>query len=237
MKQQRIAGVTLVLTSLGFVAVFSYLAASFGYPEVLDGSAAKVLPAFIAGGVKLRWVWAAYAALPIGVALAAILAYPVLRPSGETSARFGLVAAIVASVAMSAGLLRWPTFHYRLGQRFVQAGVEEQRLIAALFDAANLYLGNVVGEFIGEVAMSTWFATLGLAILRGTGLPRWVGYLGLFTAASLGVGALRNVTGWVAPIAALNNNLLPLWLITLGATMLRGSQSSSRRDGTIGLTN
>jgi hypothetical protein len=99
MKQQRIAGLCLVLTSLGFVAVFSYLAASFGYPEVLDGSAATVLPTFITGGAKLRWVWAAYAASPVGIALAAILAYPVLRPSGETSARFGLVGAIVSSIA------------------------------------------------------------------------------------------------------------------------------------------
>ncbi len=39
----------------------------------------------------------------------------------------------------------------------------------------------------------------------------------------MSVGALRNVTSSVAPIAALNNNLLPLWLIILGATMLRGS--------------
>jgi hypothetical protein len=34
-------------------------------------------------------------------------------------------------------------------------------------------------------------------------------------------GAFRNVTGWVQPIAELNNYLLPLWLIALGVLLIR----------------
>lgn len=140
---------------------------------MLDGEARVVLPALVSGGPTLRWVWALYAALPIGVAVSAILAFPLFRQRGETLARAGLVAALASAAAMSAGLARWPTLHHALGQRFVRAGAEEQELLSALFDAANLHLGKVTGEFIGELLLATWFGTLASAILRGVRLPRW----------------------------------------------------------------
>jgi hypothetical protein len=230
MNHHRIAGLVLIVTSLGFVGVFAFLAANFGYPAVLDGAAAEVLPAFVAGGPRLRWVWAVYAALPTGVALAATLAYPLLRSSGETRARLGLVAALISASAMTAGLMRWPTLHYVLGQRFAVAGAEEQRLLSALFDAANLYLGNVAGEFIGELTLCVWFATTSLAIAGSGRRGRWLRHVGLFTTLSLTLGAFRNVTSVVAPVAELNNSLLPLWLIALGAALLLGKPFSRGSD-------
>lgn len=221
MRQHRLAGFILVSTSLGFIVIFSYLATAFGYPDVLDGEARVVLPAFAAGGATLRWVWALYAALPLGVAVSALLAFPLLRQAGETLARAGLVAALGSSAAMSAGLARWPTLHHALAQRFVHAGANEQELLAARFDAANLYLGNVTGEFVGELLLSTWFSTLALALLRGIGAPRHLGYLGLFTAVSMVLGAFRNVTEVVDSVAELNNILLPLWLVVLGVALTR----------------
>jgi hypothetical protein len=220
MKHHQASGLVLIGSSLGFVAVFSYLAASFGYPDVLDGSAAEVLPAFVAGGAKLRWTWAVYAALPAGLALSALLAAPLLQEGGETKARIGRAAALLAALAMTAGLIRWPTLHHALGIRFMKAGVEERQLLATLFDASNLYLGNVTGEFIGEIALSVWFLTTSLAVLRGIGLRRWLGYLGLVTAVSMTIGAFRNVTSLVDPIAAFNNSLLPLWLVIWGTALL-----------------
>jgi hypothetical protein len=154
MNPVRLAGITLVTTSLGFVAVFGYLASHFGYPKVLQGTAAEVLPAFVAGGGKMRAVWAVYAILPAGIALSAILAFPTFRRAGERMARLGRFAAITAAVAMTVGLVRWPTVNYALGRRFVAAGPEEQEHIASIFDAGNLYLGKVTGEFIDEVTLS-----------------------------------------------------------------------------------
>lgn len=220
MTNARISGATLIVTSLGFVAVFSHLAMHFGYPDVLGGSADHVLPALAAGGERMRAVWAVYALLPSGIAVAATLVFPLLRQRGETRARLGLIAAIVASIAMTAGLLRWPTIQYLWAERFVAAGPDEQRTLATLFDAANLFLGTVTGEFIGELCLSSWFLTLSAALLRGVGTWRWPGYLGLVTAASMAVGAFRNVTNVVEPSAALNNSLLPIWLLALGATLL-----------------
>jgi hypothetical protein len=228
MKTFRLAGITLIAVSLGFIAVFSYLAAYFGYPEVLQGTAASVLPALVAGGPRLRAVWGIYAVLPAGVAVAAILAFPMFRRAGERMARFGLFGALTAAGAMIIGLVRWPTLNYVLGQRFIVAGAGERQRIAAIFDAGNLYLGTVTGEFIGELALSLWFFTLSLAILRGVGAWRWTGYAGLAMAASMTVGALRNLTSWVHPVAALNNSLLGIWLIALGAALIATSAAERR---------
>ena len=228
-SRARVGGAVLVGTSLGFIAVFSYLAASFGYPEVLDGEAATVLPALLAGGSAMRAAWAFYAALPVGIGVAATQLFPLLRGAGEQRARIGLVAAWVATLAMITGLARWPTLHHGLAVRFATAGSEERRQISALFDGANLYLGNVTGEFIGEIALCVWFTTLGLASLRGVGAHRSVGYLGLATAFSMTIGAFRNVTGAVAVVAEVNNTLLPLWLIAFGVALWVRKAPSARR--------
>ena len=43
-------GIALVGGALAFLGVFSYLAARFHYPEVLNGDAQDVLPALLATG-------------------------------------------------------------------------------------------------------------------------------------------------------------------------------------------
>ena len=57
-------GLCFIVGALAFIGVFSYLAANFDYPQILDGSAAEVLPRLQAGGSTMRGVWALYAFLP-----------------------------------------------------------------------------------------------------------------------------------------------------------------------------
>jgi hypothetical protein len=55
-----------------------------------------------------------------------------------------------------------------------------------------------------------------------------MGYLGVTTAVAGLVGMFRNVTDVVAPIASVNNYLLPLWMIVFGVGLLRvGSRPSA----------
>ena len=51
-------GMALIGGALAFLGVFSYLAARFHYPEVLDGNAQDVLPALLATGAMGRAAWA-----------------------------------------------------------------------------------------------------------------------------------------------------------------------------------
>ncbi len=69
--------------------------------------------------------------------------------------------------------------------------------------------------------MYTWLAVSAVAILRGVGVGRWIGWLTLASSALGLVGAFRNVTGAVAVVAEANNTLLPLTLIALGLGLLR----------------
>jgi hypothetical protein len=75
----RAGGVCLVGGALAFLGVFSYLAARFQYPEVLDGSARDVLPALLATGAAGRAAWALYSVLPLVFIPAGIGAFEALR--------------------------------------------------------------------------------------------------------------------------------------------------------------
>ena len=55
---------------------------------------------------------------------------------------------------------------------------------------------------------------------RGRIGSRWIAALGLAAGILGWVAMWRNVTGVVAPLAALNNMALPLWMIVFGVTLV-----------------
>src|SRR5262245_60874929 len=109
MSPIRLGGAALILAAAGFIGVFSYLAAQFNYPDVLDTPAASALPALLAMGSAGRAVWAVYGLLPLLLIPAASGAYAALRPANPGGMRVALLMAVVAVFAMMLGLLRWPT--------------------------------------------------------------------------------------------------------------------------------
>jgi hypothetical protein len=224
----RVGGIALIAGALAFVGVFSFLAARFDYPAILDGSAADVLPRLLATGAGGRAVWAIYGLLPLIWIPAAVGAFHALRRDREGSMRIATAFAVVAAIAMMLGLLRWPSVHWTLAGAYARGDEAERAAIAAVFAGLNSYLGNYIGEFLGELCVSVFFGLSALAMLgKGTGFPRWMGYLGVATAAAGLVGMFRNVTGAVAPVAAVNNYLLPLWMIVFGVGLVRAGGSGA----------
>jgi hypothetical protein len=217
----RAGGWALILGALAFMGVFGYLAASFGYPEVLDGTADVVLPRLLGTGRTGRAVWALYAFLPIIWLPAGVGAYRALRRTHPGAMLLALQFAVLSAIAMMLGLLRWPSIHWRLAERYAGADAAGRAAIAATFDGLNSYLGNYVGEFLGELAFSAFFALSSWAMFRSRLAPRWVGGLGLATALAGFVGMFRNVTPAVAAVAAVNNYLLPAWMIVFGVVLVR----------------
>jgi len=218
----RVGGAFLIVGALAFMGVFAFLAARFNYPQVLDGNADQVLPGLLATGATGRAVWAIYGFLPLIWIPAGVAAFQALRDVREGSMRIAMLFAVVSAVSMMLGLLRWPSVHWTLAQAYTTATEAERLTISAIFAGLNSFLGNYIGEFLGELAFSLFFMLSGLAMLaRGGRFPRWVGYLGVVTAAAGLIGMFRNVTTWVDPIAAVNNYLLPLWMIIFGVALLR----------------
>lgn len=221
----RLAGALLALGAIGFVIVFSILAAAFGYPEVLARPAAEVLPALIAGGTRLRLVWTVYALLPATVVATALLvrrALPFRRRANLAVTGSG----VLAGVAMTVGLTRWPTLQWSLGERWVATtdSAVHARL-AASFSTFNHILGNVVGEFLGEVALAAWLLGVGLAARRSV-----LGRATLGLAGLMCVGALRNVAPATQWATDLTNVLLPLvmlgWGLRWALRGLRGQRTA-----------
>lgn len=129
--------------------------------------------------------------------------------------------AALAAISMMLGLMRWPTVHWHLAQLQATATAEQQQVIAAIFDGLNTYLGNYIGEFLGELSFNMFFLLSSWTLLRFRATPRWVPVLGLVVAAAGFIGMFRNVTAVVAPIAVINNYLLPAWMIVFGVVLFR----------------
>jgi hypothetical protein len=224
----RVGGLSLIAGAVAFMGVFSYLAARFHYPEVLEGRAADVLPALLATGDTGRAVWAIYALLPLIWIPASVGAFHALRANSEGSMRMGMLFATLSSLTMMAGLMRWPSFHWELARSWATADASARPMLEAVFNGANRYLGNYIGEYLGELAFSVFFLLAACAMLkRGSGFSRWIGWFGVITGVAGLIGMHRNVLSVVAPVAEVNNYLLPIWMIVFGVSLFRSARRSS----------
>lgn len=221
----RIGGISFIAGALAFVAVFSYLAASFNYPAVLDGSAAEVLPRLRGGGDTMRAAWALYAFLPLLLIPGAMGAQAAL-PGSPGRMRLALIAMVLGAFAMCLGLMRWPSMHWALAEAWPQAGPDAQASLAALFRGLNLYLGNYIGEFLGEFCLALFFCLTGLAMKDEARFAKWLAWGGIVFGLLFLIGAFRNVTHAVQGVADANNSLLPLWMIVLGVCLIRHARTA-----------
>src|SRR4029079_12564240 len=81
----------------------------------------------------------------------------------------------IGVLAMCLGLMRWPSIHWVLAEAYASGSSEARHAIAATFSGLNLYLGNYIGEFLGEVCLGMFFVLSGLALGAEPGLPGWLG--------------------------------------------------------------
>jgi hypothetical protein len=210
------------------MAVFSFLAARFNYPDVLDGTAAAVLPQLLTLGTTGRAVWVIYALLPLLLIPSGVGAYAALRGWAPNAMRAALISSALAALSMLLGLARWPSVQWELARGYATASPDTRVAIDAMFRGLNAYLGNFIGEFLGELSLNAFFLLTGVALLRAG--RRWAGYCSIAVGAIGLLAALRNVTGAVSLVADVNNYVLPLWLIVLGVVLIRWRANESESD-------
>ncbi len=212
-------GLSFIVGAILFVLVFSYLAANFNYPDILDGTAGEVLPRLLTGGAAMRLVWAIYAFLPLLFIPAAVGAYYAC-PSSRELMTLALVAASIGALAMCLGLMRWPSVHWALAEAYVESDAQGMMSLGAVFTGLNIYLGNYIGEFLGEICLAAFFFFTGCSYLQEIKFPKWAGWSGIVFALLFTVGAFRNITSSVEFVSDINNLLLPLWMIVLGGSLI-----------------
>lgn len=215
-RRALVGGVSLIVATVLFGAVFSYLGMTFDYPAVLDRPADIVLPALLGLGAAGRAVWLLYALIPL---LLIPTARGVAALTDERRGRIAMWLATLSAVSMLIGLMRWPTLNWGLAQAWGGASDEARAAMAARFAAGNLYLGNVIGEFAGELFLNAFFLAATLVLTSG-GRRRWLLGAGVAASALGFVAMLRNLTPAVATLAAVNNAALPVWMLVLGGMLI-----------------
>ncbi len=210
---QRFGGLALIAAAIAFSAVFTILAMRMGYPDVLDLPVDKVYPKLLEGGASLRSVWFVYAFIPFALLPTAFGARAAF-PEHPLKMQAAIVLASFAALFMFLGLIRWPTLHWVLAQ---SANTPAATLaLAPWFDAINLFLGNLIGEFAGEIALAGFFLLVSLALIGESGRIRLLGHFGAAFSIALLLGAWRNAWPAVQPITDATNIVLPLYMIALG---------------------
>ena len=98
--------------------------------------------------------------------------------------------------------------------------------IVALNPLNVFYLGNYIGEFLGELCLGVFFLLTGLSMLSEPRNARWVGFAGVAFAILFLIGSLRNVLPPVQTVADITNALLPLWMVVLGTYLVWSSRGA-----------
>ncbi|NCP65929.1 MAG: DUF4386 family protein [Paraglaciecola sp.] len=191
---QFIGGSTAIVAALSYVLVFSYLALTFGYPDVLDQPAHHVLPALLNLGDGGRAVWALYAMLPLLLIPTALALHDHFSTQHRATITLGLISMVVSACCMTIGLIRWPTLMHELATVATNQP-ELQPQLHTLYHLLNLFLGKVIGEFLGELFLNTFLSVAGLSLVRSEGsrLQKVSAYFLLATASLSFISMFRNI--------------------------------------------
>jgi hypothetical protein len=219
-----VAGSLLVAVPVVFMAGFSGLQMSFGYPEVLRHPAGEVLTRFAAGGADLHLYWYAMFASALALIAAAIatglLYWERDRLVAGLSIGFGALAGLVQAL----GLLRWVILVPGLAAHYVAPGATEmsQAMDVAIFDFANQYLGAGVGEHVGYLFTAIWTALVSALLVRD---HRILAVAGLVIAAGVAFGVLEAFgVGLAGAVVAIAFSLWAVWALLVGIQVLRGDR-------------
>src|SRR3954454_22278228 len=104
---RRTTGSLLVAGAVAFGVAATVLSSTFDWPDILREPADVVLPAFVAGGTSLVWIWFA-TAWTYAVLLVPILLLPtVLGRRGDPVLRASTYVGATSVVLSLIGFLRW----------------------------------------------------------------------------------------------------------------------------------
>ena len=223
---RRATGGLFMAGALLFATAATLLSSAFDWPDILREPSSVVLPAFVAGGTSLVWIWFATAwtyailALPI-LLLPAVLSRredPILRVATFMGA---------ASVLLSLiGFLRWVFVVPTLAQTYVTGDAATKDAVDAAWIAQHQFGGALLGEHLGQLLVIGWSVTVSIIILRSGALLRWLGFAGLTVSAlyllnqgDILATALPGFPVWDLA-GLLGSTGWGLWVAALGLTLL-----------------
>src|ERR671916_1565026 len=179
---RRTTGALLLGGALAFAAAATALSSTFGWPDILREPAEVVLPAFVAGGTSLVWVWFA-TAWTYAILLVPILLLPAaLGRRSDPVLRAATYVGATSVVLSLIGFLRWVFVVPPLAGSYAAGDATARAAVDAAWLAQHQFGGALLGEHLGQLLVIGWSATLCVIILRTRVLPRWLGATGLIVS-------------------------------------------------------
>jgi uncharacterized protein DUF4386 len=221
---RRLTGIVLILTPIAFNIFFTLLSVTFEYPDILRKPTGYVLRHFDAGGSGLVAMWYGFMLTAVLFVPLAVLVHKVLARENTPYMAVATAFGVIAGVVQFLGLVRWPFLVPYLADTYLapaSSGVTREA-VAVVFQAFNQYAGVAVGENLGYLFTSLWTVLVALAMF-GSPLPlrRWLGLLGMVSAASVLVGTLEPA-GFepAANVVVIGYILWSIWLVLFGIFLL-----------------
>ena len=229
MSVEVLTGVVLIVLPVAYNVLYTLLARSFDYPDVLRRSTVDVLERFAAGGSRLVLTWWGFAMSAVLLAPAAVLVSHTLRDANATVLSLATTIGVLAALVQFLGLIRWPFAvpHLARTMNDPAATGTTREAVDVTFQTLNRYLGVAVGEHLGYLFTGLWTALVSIAVIQSELLNALFGVVGLVLAPLFLVGSMEFVganekQGWklagvLVPVAYIGWSL---WLLLLGAAIL-----------------
>lgn len=223
----RLTGFLFLLATLTFLVAATVLSATFDWPDILREPPDVVLPAYVAGGTGLVWIWFAVAWTYAILAVPILLLPAALGRQSDLALRVATFAGAVSVLLSLIGFLRWVFVVPPLAAAYV--GGDEAA--GAAWMAQHQYGGALLGEHLGQLLAIAWSVTISIVILRTRVLPVWLGWVGLLASAVYFTNQADIISTAIPTFPVwdlgglLGSYLWAAWLLALGVLLLMRRRS------------
>jgi hypothetical protein len=222
-------GLLLLVLPVAYNLLFTLLARTFDYPDILRRPTGEVLERFAAGGSRLVLLWWGFALSAVLFAPAAVLLSVTLAGASPAVLALASATGLLAALVQFLGLIRWPFAVPHLARVATDpaASPATRDAVEVTFQTLNRYLGVAVGEHIGYLFTGIWSALVGIALIQSDLLHPLFGIVGLVLAPLFAIGSLEFVGPFEAGGWKLAGTIVPfayigwsVWLLALGIGLL-----------------
>ena len=229
MMTQVLTGLLLLVLPVAYNLLYTLLARSFDYPDILRQPTGQVLERFTAGGSRLVLLWWGFAMSAVLLAPAVVLVSATLADADPAVLAVATAIGLLAALVQFLGLVRWPfavPYLARLaGDPATPPATRDA--VEVVFQIFNRYLGVAVGEHLGYLFTGVWTALAGVALIQSAVLHPLFGVVGLGLAPLFVLGSLEFVGPFEMRGWRLAGTLVPfayigwsVWLLALGIGLL-----------------
>lgn len=220
----RTAGWMLILESLLMFVPIAILGHAINWPQSLGETAAVVLPLLTQKATEVRLGYFIYLVYSILFWLVALFTIRVVSNGKSESIWLRLAKGfgIASTIARCLGIIRWLVAMPALATLYINPATSTQtrEAIAVVYRVLNDYAG-AIGEVLGvSLFAALWLAIVSLNILHTNVLPRWIGFLGLFSATLLAVQLAELFGVDLGAFISVSVSFLQLWLLIAGIAIL-----------------